>query len=36
MDQPVDDGFADDRVFKQFEPALQFDLGSDDISGALW
>ena len=33
MDQPVHDGFADDRVFKQLKPALGLDLGSDDERG---
>ena len=33
MNEPVDNGFTDDRVFKQFKPALGFDLGSDDERG---
>ena len=30
MDQPIDYGFADRRIFEQFEPALGFDLRGDD------
>ena len=33
MDQPVDDRFADDWIFKQFKPSLGFDLRSDDKRG---
>ena len=33
MDQPVDNGFTDHRVFKQLKPALGLDLGSDDERG---
>ena len=30
VDQPIDNGFADHRVFKQFEPTLGLDLRGDD------
>ena len=30
MDEPIDNGFADHRIFKQFEPTLGFDLRGDD------
>jgi hypothetical protein len=31
LNQPIHDGFGDHRIFKQFEPSLGFDLGSDDL-----
>jgi hypothetical protein len=33
MDEPIDNGFADHRIFKQFKPSLGFDLRSDDERG---
>ena len=30
MDEPIHDGFGDHRIFKQFDPSLGLDLGSDD------
>jgi hypothetical protein len=30
VDQAIDNGFADDRIFKQLEPALGLDLRGDD------
>ena len=35
MDQSIDDGFAEHRVFEQFEPTLGLDLGSDDEPGVV-
>ena len=33
MDEPIDNGFADHRIFKEFKPSLGFDLRSDDERG---
>ena len=30
MDEAIDDGFADYRIFEEFEPSLGFDLRSND------
>jgi hypothetical protein len=35
MDQPVDNGFPDHRIFKQFEPTLGLDLRGDDERGLV-
>jgi hypothetical protein len=33
MDEPIDDGFTDDRIFKQLKPTLGLDLRSDNGVG---
>ena len=33
MDEPIDNGFSDHWIFKQFEPSLGLDLRSDDERG---
>jgi hypothetical protein len=30
VDQPIHNGLGDHRIFKQFDPSLGLDLGSDD------
>jgi hypothetical protein len=29
MNEAIDDGFADDRIFKKLKPSLGLNLGSD-------